>query len=90
MCFRTRRYPDTERIRQLFAQVSARVYLVSAMQIAESLGNGRTNDIVLLGALSTFLDVPAETWLEVIAEHVPPRYIEINKQAFLRGREAIK
>jgi indolepyruvate ferredoxin oxidoreductase beta subunit len=83
-------YPDTEQIRQLFAQTGARFYLLPAMRIAESLGNARTNNVVLLGALSTFLEVPAESWLKVIAERVPPKYIEINKQAFLRGREAIK
>jgi indolepyruvate ferredoxin oxidoreductase beta subunit len=82
-------YPGTEQIRQLFAQVSERVYLLPAMQIAESLGNARTNNVVLLGALSTFLDAPAATWLEVIAERVPNKHVEINKQAFMRGRKAL-
>jgi len=29
-----------------------------------------------------------ETWLEVIAGRVPARYLELNRQAFLKGREA--
>jgi hypothetical protein len=33
--------------------------------------------------------LPAATWLAVVAERVPSKYVEINKQAFLRGREAI-
>ena len=44
-------------------------------------------NVVLLGALSTFLDVPQETWLEVIEARVPPRYVELNRQAFLQGRQ---
>jgi Pyruvate/2-oxoacid:ferredoxin oxidoreductase gamma subunit len=33
--------------------------------------------------------VPTETWLEVIEARVPAKYVELNRQAFLRGREAI-
>ncbi len=44
-------YPDTEQICQLFAQVSERIYLIPAMEIAEALGNARTNNIVLLSAV---------------------------------------
>ena len=42
------------------------------------------------GRASTFLDVPAETWLEVIEARVPPKYVELNRQAFLKGREAVE
>jgi indolepyruvate ferredoxin oxidoreductase beta subunit len=78
-------------MRQLFAQASNHVYFIPAMQIAEAIGNARTNNVVLLGALSALLAVPSEEkWLEVIAERVPPKYIEVNRQAFLRGREVVK
>ncbi len=83
-------YPDEERTQRILREVTERVYFVPAMQIAEAVGNARTNNVVLLGALSSFLDVPPESWLEVISERVPQRYIEINRQAFLRGRQAIK
>ena len=45
---------------------------------------------VLLGAVSTFLDVPQETWLEVIEARVPPKYIDLNRQCFLRGRQVVE
>jgi len=44
---------------------------------------------VLLGALSTLLDVPQSIWLEVIEKRVPARYVELNRSAFRRGREAM-
>ncbi|HHN94140.1 MAG TPA: indolepyruvate oxidoreductase subunit beta, partial [Anaerolineae bacterium] len=41
---------------------------------------------VLLGALSTRLDVEPEIWLAVISRRVPPKYVELNRQAFQEGR----
>ena len=49
----------------------------------------RISNVVLLGALSKFLDVSPETWLEALTARVPERFVEINKQAFVRGREAV-
>jgi indolepyruvate ferredoxin oxidoreductase beta subunit len=43
--------------------------------------------VVLLGALSTFLGMPQETWLEVIEARVPPKYVALNRKAFLKGQE---
>ena len=57
--------------------------------IAQELGTARAANVVLLGALSTFLEVPEETWLQVIEARVPPKYAELNRQAFLRGRAVV-
>lgn len=81
---------DDEQVRRVLGEVTGRAYFVPAMQIAEAVGNARTNNVVLLGALSRFLDIPVESWLEVIAERVPARYVEMNRQAFLQGRQATK
>lgn len=82
-------YPTEEELRAAFAALTGQFYLVSGTTIAQDLGNVRAGNVVLLGALSTFLDVPSETWLDVIEARVPPRYVELNRQAFLRGRQAV-
>jgi indolepyruvate ferredoxin oxidoreductase beta subunit len=82
-------YPTEEELRALYAQVTERLYLVPGTATARELGNARAANVVLLGALSTFLDVPQETWLGVIEARVPPKYVELNRQAFLRGRQAV-
>ena len=82
-------YPAQDEIQALYGQVSGRFHLVPGAEIARSLGNARAANIVLLGALSALLDIPQETWLAVIAERVPLKYLELNRQAFLRGREAV-
>lgn len=63
---------------------------VEGLATAKRLGNPRLTNTVLLGALSTRLDVPSETWLAVIERRVPPKYVELNRRAFLEGQRAIQ
>jgi indolepyruvate ferredoxin oxidoreductase beta subunit len=82
-------YPTGEELRAVYREMTDRLHLVPGTAIARELGNIRAANVVLLGALSTFLDLPPETWLAVIEARVPPKYVELNRQAFLRGREAV-
>lgn len=82
-------YPSEEELRAVYARLTERFYLVPGAELAEKLGNARAANVVLLGALSSLLDVPAETWLAVIEKRVPPRYVELNRQAFFAGREIL-
>ncbi|HFD38277.1 MAG TPA: indolepyruvate ferredoxin oxidoreductase [Anaerolineae bacterium] len=82
-------YPSEEELRAAFAALTERLYLVPGTSIAQELGNARAANVVLLGAFSTFVDAPPETWLAVIEKRVPPRYVDLNHRAFLRGREAV-
>jgi indolepyruvate ferredoxin oxidoreductase beta subunit len=82
-------YPTEDELRAVYRALTGRFYLVPGATIAEELGNARMANVVLLGALSTFLDVPQETWLAVVEARVPARYVELNRRAFLRGRQAI-
>jgi indolepyruvate ferredoxin oxidoreductase, beta subunit len=81
-------YPTLEELRSVYASVTDRLYLLPGTAIARELGNVRAANVVLLGALSTFLEVAPETWLQVLEGRVPARYLGLNRQAFLRGREA--
>ena len=83
-------YPSEEDLRIVYGRVTDRFYLVPGADLAEELGNARAANVVLLGALSSFLDVPAETWLAVIEKRVPPRYLELNRRVFLAGRDAVR
>jgi indolepyruvate ferredoxin oxidoreductase, beta subunit len=82
-------YPDDEQIRAALLTVSSQVHFVPGIALAEELGNTRTSNVVLLGALSHFLDVPDEIWLEALVARVPARFVDVNKAAFLRGRDAV-
>jgi indolepyruvate ferredoxin oxidoreductase beta subunit len=80
-------YPGLADIEAALRARTERVTLVTGLEIAERLGNPRMANTVLLGTLSTYLDVPVETWLQVIGQRLKPRYVEANHWAFLEGRD---
>jgi indolepyruvate ferredoxin oxidoreductase beta subunit len=81
-------YPTEDELLATYRQLTDRLHVVPGTAIAQEMGNPRAANIVLLGAASTYLDVPVETWLEVIEARVPPKHAELNRKAFLRGRQA--
>ncbi len=82
-------YPDDQRVRRALSEVTDDIQFVPGVELAEELGNARASNVVMLGALSQSLDIDLEIWLEVIAERVPEKYVELNRQAFLKGKGAI-
>jgi indolepyruvate ferredoxin oxidoreductase, beta subunit len=60
--------------------------LVDGLKVATEAGNPRAANTVLLGAVSRQIDVPEKYWLEALGKMVPPKTFEINKKAFLDGR----
>ena len=77
-----------EELHALLDGVTDHVHVVPGTDMARELGNHRAANVVLLGTLSAFLDVPVDTWLAVIESRVPPKYVALNRQAFERGRQA--
>ena len=62
------------------------VILVDGPGIArERVGNVRTANTVLLGALATKLEIPLDIWRESIDRSVPPGTEELNMNAFEAG-----
>ena len=77
-------YPSNieARLREL-ADVTA----LEAMPLAEQAGSAKAVNVVLVGVLSRSMDIPEENWLRAIEESVPPKFVELNRRAFLLGRE---
>jgi len=76
-------YPaDAEdRLRAAFA----RLVYVDAMGVAEKLCDARVANVILLGAMSTALDLPRECWIEAIGQCVKPKFRDLNLRAFDEG-----
>jgi len=49
----------------------------------------KTSNIILLGKLSTYLDLPESAWEIAIKRSVKEKFVAINIEAFQKGR-AIK
>jgi indolepyruvate ferredoxin oxidoreductase beta subunit len=59
---------------------------VPAFRTAIRLGNSRVQNVVMLGAVSGFLEFPAEAFLAAIGAKVRKEAVELNLQAFEQGR----
>lgn len=65
----------------------ADVTALEAMPLAEQAGSAKAVNVVLVGVLSRSMDIPEENWLRAIEETVPLKFAELNRRAFLLGRE---
>ena len=61
---------------------------LDALSLAEQAGSSKAVNIVLMGKLSNYFDFSEQLWLETIEKSVPPKFLELNKQAFMLGRNA--
>ena len=74
----------------VLAALGFRVKGLDAGSLARELGNARLANTILLGALSTHLPFPVDTWAQALKDHVPPKTVSLNLQAFERGRDAAR
>lgn len=70
--------------RKTLASYGAKV--VPAELLAKQAGSTKAVNIVLLGALSAYLDYPEEVWESVIEQRVPARFKDVNLKAFAMAR----
>ena len=59
--------------------------VVEAMKAAKALGAPKAFNVVVLGAAARYVGFDKEDWLQVIAETVPPKTVEVNRKAFETG-----
>ncbi|UCF71576.1 MAG: indolepyruvate oxidoreductase subunit beta [candidate division WOR-3 bacterium] len=64
-----------------------KTHFIDATSIAAELGNMRVVNIVLLGVLSRFLRLKEKHWRDAIRKNVKEQFVDLNIQAFGRGRE---
>ena len=61
---------------------------LDALTLAEQAGSAKAVNIVLMGHLSRSFDFTLEEWMDAIEKSVPAKFLELNKKAFLLGRDA--
>lgn len=65
------------------------VVALDAFAVAKEVGELRTANVAMVGAMSNFLSVNPQVFLDVIDTRVKPAFREVNKQAFAMGREQV-
>ena len=78
-------YP--ENVKQRVAAYTKKTAFVDATGIAQSLGNTKAANIVLLGVYTQKMGIDAETMQKVIKQGVKPAFVELNVKAFKAGLE---
>lgn len=64
-----------------------KVVLVDAFDLAREVGEVRTANVVMVGAVSAFLPMAAAVYEEIISARVPTKFKDVNLRAFAAGRK---
>lgn len=68
-------------------RVFPRLVYADAVAEARALGDHRAANLIVLGAMSAALDLPLDAWEKAISQSVKAGHLDVNLQAFRRGRE---
>ncbi len=82
-------YPGDEQLHQGIAQITPAGYWIDGLAIAEQAGNAKASNVVMIGALARLLDLPDDVLQAAIEVRVPSKYVEVNRRAYLSGRESV-
>ncbi len=79
-------YPQQllEKMREAGAKVDA----LDCLSLAAQAGNVKAVNLVLMGRLSHYFDMPKEQWLTAMEKVVPAKFLEVNRKAFELGLNA--
>ena len=66
----------------------AKVDALDCLKLAQEAGSAKAVNIVLLGRLSHYFDLPKEAWMASLQANVPAKFLEMNKKAFELGQNA--
>jgi len=78
-------YP--ENVLDHITSLGIKVVLVDAFDLAREVGEVRTANVVMVGAVSTFLPMASSVYEEIISARVPARFRDVNLKAFAAGRK---
>lgn len=80
-------YVTLDEVKERLEKVTGNIHVIDSLGLAEEAGNVRTENVVLLGAISTLPDFPIDGKVlkEVVKETVPEKTIETNLKAFYLG-----
>lgn len=79
-------YPE-ELVKKMRA-TGAKIDAFDSLALAISAGSPKAVNIVLIGRLSKYFQLPEQAWTKALEESVPAKFLELNKKAFELGRNA--
>ncbi len=79
-------YPDRAQILSLLKKSAKNVVVIPGLQTALDLKEARVLNIVMMGALAGLLKSDGKIWEEVVLKRVPKKFLNLNLEAYRRGR----
>jgi len=85
---REARYVSAEDVEAKLREVTNKISAIDALKLADDAGNPMTENIVMLGALSSLqgFPVPEQALLDSVAANVPKKAVDVNLKAFDLGK----
>ena len=80
----TATYPE-ELVRKM-QDAGVKLDAFDCMTLAEEAGSSKAVNLVLLGRISNHFDFSEEEWMKKIEAGVPAKFVDVNKKAFMLGR----
>ena len=80
------KYP--ENLLNKIKDTGVKIDALDCLKLAEAAGSSKAVNLVLLGRLSHYFDIDYKEWEKVITECVPAKFLDLNKKAFLSGKDA--
>jgi indolepyruvate ferredoxin oxidoreductase beta subunit len=78
-------YP--EQLVEQMSDTGASIDAFDAGALAVQAGSSKAVNIVLMGRLSRYFEMPAEVWGSALEQSIPLKFLEMNKKAFDMGRK---
>ena len=75
-------------LEQKISAAGIRLDAMDALSLARQAGSSKAVNLVLMGRLSKYFDIPQEEWMAAIEASVPEKFLEMNKKAFTLGANA--
>ena len=79
-------YP--ENLVEKMKAAGVKVDALDCLALARQAGSSKAVNIVLMGRLSHYFDLPEEAWMQALEAVVPAKFLELNKKAFELGKNA--
>ena len=79
-------YP--ENLVEKMKATGAKVDALDCLALANEAGSSKAVNLVLMGRLSHYFDMPEEAWQAAMEAIVPAKFLELNKKAFELGKNA--
>jgi indolepyruvate ferredoxin oxidoreductase, beta subunit len=82
-------YPAREQILDHLKRAAKNILVIPGLQTALDLREARVLNIVMMGALSGLLKSDGKIWENVVRSRVPQKLLDLNLEAYRRGRALV-